>query len=265
MTNFTELGIDTSYPGFYNDHNFLKVETSNHTFLAEYNKYVVNRKYGEKYLENSKTKIDIIIDILYEELLADGRLGACIDICQTLLKIFERENIWCCAFSGSVTLRFDKSTLLADKFFYYFDAGNYSSPHQWIYAPPYKIIDISIGLQKYTGNELEFLPKYIAEQDVLTEKISPNDIINPEIIRPGIPLEVVYNKILSERPDVSDFIKAFPAFKIQNEMNSVSYFPLGAGASDGELETMNCISFSGKTPAEVYNEKIIPELTMINN
>jgi hypothetical protein len=262
--NFRQLNINTENPGFYNDPNFIKMEKSNPDFLSEYNRYVVAKKYQNEYVIRSRKIIDIVCKILFNELKKDGRLGSCIDICQVITKILEKENIWCCMFSGSVTLQFRKKLNIADRHFWYFDEGDYDVPHSWIYAPPYNIVDISISLQKYDNTEKIYMPEYIFAENVEATMALPIDVINPrQGIIHNIPIQVIFNELMIRFPNIKDFMKDFPPFEIKYENCAIKYVPILAGASDGELENLKSISFSGKSALEVYSKMIKPKLKNI--
>lgn len=258
--DFVQSEIDVSNPGFYNHPNFVAIERETPDIINEYNRYVVNNTYSDKYIEESDKKIQIITDTLYSELAKDGRQGACIDICQVISKILEAENIWCCIFVGSMTIRFAQETKIPDAYYWSVDSGKFEAAHTWIYAPPFKLIDVSISLQKHQNNELKYLPKYILERDVKDEVLTPTDIINPSILAPNVSIEAAFNRFLSDNPCVQTFMNDFPACKIEYSKCTVSYFPIRATASDGELNQFRCINFSGKNPIELYEQIIIPKL-----
>jgi len=179
--DFKNLGIDTSAPGFYNDPIFLKIERKTPSILNEYNKFVMVKKYSDEYLIFVKKKIDIIVNILFDELSKSSRIGACIDISQILMLILEKEGIWSCMFDGSMTIEYSKELKITNTYFYTVDYGDYSAAHAWIAAPPYKIIDLSISFQNYEYSEKPYIPKYILTDYVTNAEIQAIDIVNPEI------------------------------------------------------------------------------------
>ena len=265
IVDFESLGINTSKPGFYNDPNFIKIEKNNPPFLTEYNKYISQKIYSTEYLQKVKEKIEIVCEVLFSELAKDGRHGACIDISQSLSKILEKENIWCCTFSGSMTLKFPDNTNIPDAYFSTFDEGVYSAAHSWLFAPPFKVIDISIGLQKYNHGESNYLPKYVLEENVRDISVTPIDLINPKMLPLGVSMHSALDEVLRLNPIIKDFMDDFPPFEVQNKKSSISYFPIKANASDGEMDQLKCISFSGKSTLEVYLKIIKPMLGSIQS
>jgi hypothetical protein len=263
-TDFRQLNINTENPGFYNDPNFVKIEKNNPDFLSEYNRYVVAKKYHEDYLARSRKIINIVCKILFDELKKDSRLGACIDICQVITKILEKEKIWCCMFSGSMTLQFEDDLHIPNRYFWYLDEGEYDVPHAWIYAPPYKIVDISISLQKYDKRESSYIPEYVLKEKVVKAMALPIDIINPkQSVMYNKPIMDILYDLTSCYPNIKKIMGDFPPSEVNYENCSVKYIPILTGAPEGELENLECINFSGKSAFEVYQEMIKQKLENI--
>jgi hypothetical protein len=259
--DFSNLGINTSMPGFYNDPAFIKTENSNPSFLNEYNKFVLGRSYTDDYLLNAEKKISVISEILYGELSKTDRKRACIDIAQVLMLILEKEKIWCCMFDGSMTVEYSKDLNIGNTYFHTVDNGDFSVAHAWVSAPPYKIIDLSLYSQDYEPNEKPFIPKYILADTVSEAKIQAIDIISPTVaLCYNTSLEHLLKVYYENNPYVPDFIRCFPPVYVQSDKIKLKYIALHAGASDGKLESARCLDFSGRTPFEIYVDIIKPEL-----
>ncbi|SFL72384.1 hypothetical protein SAMN05421830_105164 [Desulfomicrobium norvegicum] len=262
MNNLDKYKIDTSYPGFYNDPNFILQEDINPAFLNEYNYYITSKTYTDDYLLNAKNKIDIVCKLLFEELNRENREGSCIDIAQALTKILEAEKIWCCIFTGSLTQIFSHDTQIDNVYFWLIDDGNYNVPHAWVYAPPYSIIDLSVCLQRYNQNEKKYLPNFVKQIETRKGGIEPIDIINPEFsFLKNYTMDGMLNNLFDQNPEMKKFSKMYEPQIVDYEKVSLKYIPIQAGASDGSLEQLMCISFSGKSPYQVYQERIKPELS----
>lgn len=260
--DFKKNNINTDNPGFYNDPSFLELEKCDPSFLNEYNRYVTNKTYTEDYLINSSKKIKIILEILEQQLEAITRKGICIDICQVISKIFESENIWCCTFSGSMTISFNKELNLPSAHFWSIDNGTFDAAHSWIYAPPFNVIDISLNSQQFNSKEKQYIPKSILEKETKNGVMKPIDLINPAIITNYLTLESVLENILSN-PSIRDFINDFPPIKVENTNSNITYFPIRAGASDGELKDIKSIKFGSRYAIDVYEELIKPQLNLL--
>lgn len=177
-----------------------------------------------------------------------------------LAKILERENIWCCTFSGSMTIAFAKKSGKKENYFWNFDNGNYSAAHAWIFAPPFKVIDLSLSLQEYRHNEQTYMPKYLIEEKTKETKIRPIDLINPKIVPRRMTMAEALKQIIEKEKTIFTFMNDIQPFKVIGENCSISYFPIRGNASDGELEQLKAISFSGKSALEVYENIIRPKL-----
>lgn len=260
MTNLSLLGINTETPGFYDDPIFIKFEKQNPYFLNEYNYFVTDKQYDTNYLSQAKHKINTIIKILFDELKKTNRKGACIDISTILMKILEKENIWCCQFGGCLTQKFPKKTGIQTNYFYLIDnSRSFSTPHAWIYAPPYKVIDLSISLQAYTQNEEKYLPPYVVEGTVTAGTITAKDIVNPKYanLYNATEDDILFG-FMQHKPEMQEFVMKYSPFKIDYKNVSLNYIPVGAGAGSSELENITSINFSGMTPYELYINKIKP-------
>ena len=265
MADLATLGINTSKPGFYNDLQFIRNEQMNPAFLNEYNYFVTQKQFDKKYLENAKTKIEKIVKILYEELKKSNIKGACIDISSALMKILEKEEIWCCQFVGCLTQIFPKNTKIETNYFYLIDepTKRFTAPHVWIYAPPFKIIDLSINLQHYTQHEEMYLPDYIIDDgnDFSSAQITAQDIVSPAaVMYYNANEEILFRQYLMQSPDTRDFIFHYEPFSLNINKINLKYIPIRSGAVDSDLEHLKSINFSGKYPYDIYIEKIKPIL-----
>jgi hypothetical protein len=262
--DFSKKGIDTSTPGFYNDPVFLKIEHNNPSFLNEYNKFVMGKTYTNEYYSNAKKKIDIICQILFEELTKTKRNGACIDISQVLMLILEKEGIWTCMFDGSMTIEYNKELKIKPTYFHTVDDGNFSAAHAWVAAPPYSIIDLSISLQKYDLNEKQYIPNYVLTNSVIKTRLETIDLVSPRMaLSYKTSLDKLWELYCANNPSVLEFLKYFPPVYFQSGKSKIKYIALHASASDGNLKSAKNLDFCGKTPYELYNEKIKPKLREI--
>ena len=175
--SFLTKGICIDKPGFYDEPNFLKIEKDYPEFLNCYASYVQSQPYSDEYLKNAKENIPLIVNALNNELIQDGRQGACIDISSLLSKILEHEGYWNYIVKGSLTISFPESSKIKPTYYWSFDTGRFEAGHAWVFAPPYKVIDISIKQQKQPENELEYIPNF-----VLAENVSPCNMTVMDII-----------------------------------------------------------------------------------
>ncbi len=259
---FKEHKIDTSHPGFYDHPAFLKLEQSYPEILNSYASFVEKQLYEESYLTKTSNKIKIITELLYQELLRDGRLGACVDMSMALSRILEVEKIWNYAVKGSLTIRFNKNLGLRDKYFYSLDTGNFVAGHAWVVAPPFKIIDLTLNRQASMGVEQKLIPKYILETNAVRELFDSKDLINPIIPlarhkSKANELVVIQNIFpsLKSSPDLF-----FPSAVTLNDVK-FKYSPIGIGAPDLGLEELGGLKLNEKSAYQIYKDIIKPKLT----
>ncbi len=111
LNDFINHNIPIDSPGFYDNPNFINIENKNPTYLSNYAQFVQLRPYSQAYLIQAESTIIQIANLLRHELVSDGRLGACLDVCMVLSRILEREGIWNYLVQGALTLDFDNSLI----------------------------------------------------------------------------------------------------------------------------------------------------------
>jgi len=150
---FADYQIEPLIPGFYDHQRFLRAEGVDPAFIQKYARYIESQEYDEAYLTRCRREIPEIARIVWEELIADGRLGACIDIGMILSRILEREGFWNYMVKGSLTISFPEATGHPRRRFYSWDvvARAFDAAHAWIVAPPYAIVDISSKAATVSG------------------------------------------------------------------------------------------------------------------
>src|SRR5438445_688062 len=89
---FEKLGIKWDAPGFYDDERFVEVEAAGYDLLPAYGRFVESQSYDDAYLARCREEVPVIAKLVWEELVRDGRLGACIDIGMILLRCLEQEG-----------------------------------------------------------------------------------------------------------------------------------------------------------------------------
>lgn len=170
INKFKTDNVDTSYPGFYNESSFIANETRDPRYLNQYAFWVRYQNYNEKYLNKVKNLVPKVVAILNEELINDGRKGACVDMTLGLLKIFEKHKIWCVGLGGSLVSEYQAHEIDPGYYWNYdYEAlikhGEPIPGHAWLFCPPYKIIDLTIKYQPYFEGEEAFLPDYILQEE----------------------------------------------------------------------------------------------------
>jgi hypothetical protein len=256
---FAAAEIDFSKVGFYDDPSFLACEQKNHLYLEKYAEYVLKRKYSSEYIERAKREIPFIAHILNEELVKDGRLGACIDISIGLSRILEQEGFWNYIPKGCLTIDFPTATKIEKKFFYSADFGNFDAGHVWVVAPPFNVIDLSVKQQPYQDRAGEYLPNIICSTSNIEVKANDSDIISPEG-RAYMKMYGMNGTMYDIRPDWKDFVSRFKSIAVKENNLNFKYITTAISAPDMPIEKVVTLTLSGKYTIEVYNDIVVPRL-----
>lgn len=256
---FRQLRIDTSFPGFYDDPNFIAVQGAAPDLLSDYAEFVMTRPYDSTYLSRAKQVTANMTEFLYEKLVADGRLGACIDCSGSMLRMLEREGIWCYMITGGLRLEFCADSGLPTVRFHPFVPED--SPamvaHAWLVVPPFPILDITISRQPFASHTIKYLPQY-----VLAETVQPGNYDQLELIEPNY-LDAMMSET-GRTPTVAELNAAIPDFQLVAEKFGVvdvayekvtlTYIPCHITVPDNPLEGIRSLCLSSKFPKDLYLE-----------
>ena len=259
IKTFKENSIDYSYPGFYNDPQFIKKEETDSLFLQKYGLYVKLRKYEDEYLQSVRRIVPQVVEKLYRELELDGRKGACVDMSLSIMKILEKHDIWCVAVAGSMNTIFPVSANIQNMFFWHFDIHPQGKPvpgHVWCYCPPYEIVDLTIRQQLYECGQENYLPAYILNEhgepflETMTEVYSPEyrELLKTQ----GVKIEQYAN----QNPNFRTYMNPLQCTFKNTKNRYIPYSFTFPGAV--EIEEMLSMTFSGKSLSEIYQSEIIP-------
>lgn len=259
--DFITNKIESNQIGFYNHPNFIKIEEKYPEYLNNYARFVQENIYSEQYLEKARREIPIIVDSLYNELALDERKGACVDIANILSKILEKEGYWNFLIKGSLTIQFPKKSRIDDRYFWSVDTNDVVAGHAWVYAPPFKIIDITVKQQEYSNEEFKYLPKLVVSEKYTPVNFSLEDIVSPTVrnylFNRGIPKE---KQLMEINPIMIDFINTFESLEVINNETKLKYIPVACGVADCEIEDMQGFSNDSKSANEIYINVVLPEL-----
>jgi hypothetical protein len=257
---FAEQGIPTDQPGFYDHPNFLAVEQSNKAYIENYARFVATRPYEKEYLARARREIPLIAKRLHQEVVKDGRLGACVDASGVLSRILEREGLWNYQVKGALAIKFPPKSRLEPSYFWATGTG-ITAGHAWLYAPPFVVLDITIKQQPYRPRERGFLPEHVlaevAQLGAGTAEEILDDSVRASLSRRGIdPKE----QLRAHRPHLPRFLETFPAHSVRAGGTALKYITYAVMAPLESLEAMTAMSFSGRSGAEVYEQLIQPAL-----
>lgn len=265
---FHDLGIDTSKPGFYDEPKFVEQERKDSRFLETYAQYVTGLNLPRDYIDRALSEIPVIARSVYEVLLKDGRLGACVDIGMMLSRILEREGFWNFMVKGSLTVSFPPTTNIETKYFWSYDIVGgavrpFAAAHSWIVAPPYNIVDVAVSRQPYAEGS-EHLPSIVLAQSLPTVAASVQDVFSPEFRAMartrGVELADI-PQIFA--PGLFEFQKSFPPRLFKSANIILKYVPVGIGAPDQPLEGILNWTVNGLTAARLYSTVVAKDLATL--
>ena len=260
--DFRCRGISFDLPGFCDDPLFFEVERGNPHYLNHYAAFVAKRPYEPNYLRRAKAIIDNAVSRLYTELVGHGRLGACVDISEILFRILEQEKIWSCCIKGSLTITFPRKAGIDTLYFWSVDHGNFVAGHAWLCAPPYMVVDISVRLQPYRGNEANYIPDRVMTTDTSPVLVDVDDIVSPsvqwELLAYGIPSDQHLSEVA---PLIPDIYNSFPAVVVSGLNGaSLKYSPVAIHAPEDKLPDMENMLFRDMTPWQLYHSQFAGKL-----
>lgn len=247
-----EIPVDT--PDFYDHPNFIKAEQVDPSYLNNYAAFVASKPYSEEYLKKARVVITKAATILYEHLRENGRQGACVDITGILARILEKHGVWCACIKGSCTINFPVESNEEKTYYWSVDHGEFTAGHAWLFAPPFNVVDITIGEQQYSGNKKSYIPKIVLEEGGSSSTAEIEDIISPSALADlrmhRVPRDQYFNVVASQMLYVQ---KHFPVKIVDGiKQATLKYCPVAIHASEEPLEGIRNMDFNGKTPLELY-------------
>ncbi len=263
---FSHHKIDSAKPGFYDDPAFMAAEKDDPLFLENYARFVDTRTFSPEYLTLAKVEIPLIASICQQELVADGRLGACIDIGMILSRILEHEGFWNYQVKGSVTVKFPQTSGIGNRYFWSYDViphgqQSFAAAHSWIVTPPFTVVDVAIRQQPYKRGR-ELLPDMVLSDNATGAKVTIDDVFSPDIIAFARAKQVPKSKIArTYAPHWLQFSQDFPGTEVTIGEIRLVYIPVAIGAPDLPFEKMNGAHFNGRLGIEIYNDLVVPALS----
>jgi hypothetical protein len=253
---FRERGIDFGEPGFYDGPAFQRCESQDPHFLEKYGEYVHVCSFDAEYLDRARLVIQELANFLAAELAADGRTGACIDASGALMRMLERERVWSCMVAGAATVIFPPKSDLNRRYFspLVHPDNPAKTGHTWVFAPPFKVVDITLLMQRWKRRESKFIPASIMAEQSQPAQADIRDLMESELA------DLIYREtrqapsMASLSPMLVQTMKKFPAFLVDINGLRIKYAPTQISAMDGTLERMRNLQLRGRYPAELYQQ-----------
>jgi hypothetical protein len=254
------LRLDKSKPGFYDDPVFLAAEQKDKTLLDAYAGYIDELTLDADYLNYARERVVRSATFLHERLLEDGRKGACVDVSQVLSRFLEQQGIWNYMVKGANALYPAPHTGLEPKFHWLFDSDGDPravASHAWVCAPPFRIVDLTLGRQEDSGDEDRYL-----REPILSEHARPESPRIEELFDPALRAE--YQRQLGRPVTMTDLSNVDPGLPaklhrrgtLQVELPDISlrYVGVAVTAPDQPFEKARGWLMGGKSGWELWSE-----------
>jgi len=261
--DFETRGIPTDLPGFYDHPVFMEIDAKHPEYLNNYARFVLSKSYSKEYLQSAEFKIRTVADAFHQELVRDGRLGACMDMCMVLSKILDQVGVWNFVVNGALTTTYPEESGIPNGYYWPIDIGPARAGHAWIFAPPFTVIDITIGHQNEDPLYAPFTPDFVYSQESADTVVGIEDIcssvIQAEMHLQGIPM--LPEGLFMRRPELMPFFKIFNQTIFTHNKTEFKYIPVAISISDTPLEHITDLQLNGKYGHEIFEEKIKPVIT----
>jgi hypothetical protein len=256
---FAHIGIKELTPGFYDEPAFLQAERREPLLLEVYAAYVRCRPYTPAYLDHAREVITSAATFISNELIADGRKGACIDASGILGRFLEKEGVWNFVAKGGLTTDYPKGSGLPRGYF----APIHNTPglaagHAWLIAPPFQLVDLTLRQQPYKDGQERYLPDTVFATAVEPATSEAADWIDPDLY-PG------FVRQYGRRPTMKDVAqmvgasgmasaKRLGTAKVRVNGATLKYVTTGVMAGDQPLEKARNLVLRGVGPFELYQK-----------
>ena len=185
QSDFAAARIPIDSPGFYEDRGFVRREQKDPTYLDNYVRFVQWQSYSPAYLETAEQAVYVVAAEMQLALQLDGTRDGYDETPFVLSRMLEREGIWNYVVCGTLTLTFPSGAGFAPYSFRSVgvDGGsNVECGYKWVYAPPFRVIDITIQAQDYPCPVTHLLPKTVLEKDTEASVGDPAEMLSPAAV-----------------------------------------------------------------------------------
>jgi hypothetical protein len=263
--DFAAARISTDSPGFYEEPGFVRREQKDPTYLDNYARFVQWQPYTPAYLETAEQAIYVVAAEMQLALQLDGTRDGYDETPFVMSRMLEQEGIWNYVVRGTLTLTFPPGSGFAPYSFWSVgvDGGsNVECGYKWVYAPPFRVIDITIQAQDYPCPVTHLLPKTMFEKDAEATVGDPAEMLSPaavdELRRAGLSLEDGLDRFSPTFR--SRFAPDFPAQAFSRGGVRFKYVPTAVIASDASLEQFQGFASKGRSASQLYAQEIRPRL-----
>lgn len=241
---FEEWGVDTTHPGFDLDPNFLAAEQAHGSeeVLALYGEFVAGRPRTSAYDARARKIVPEIAEAVFALVESDVRQGACVDASTAIGRMLDEEGIFNVGVKGSLTIRFPAP--MEPQYFWTFDPemGRVAAGHGWLFAPPFRIIDVTLTRQGWDDRRQALLTRPVIVEDGVRATPAAIDVSNP----------LLHGDAPRQLRSIERFVRALGCYKIRAGRIRLKYTACGVGMPDGALTALQT-PIGGKRPIEIYS------------
>lgn len=261
---FIKRGMNPSKPGLHDTLEFLKAERRDNKALNLVARLVEARKYTVEELGEAERKIQIAAKAVADRVARDGRHGLCVVASSILSRVLDELGVWNYTAKSNLTVRFPRSISLQPRYFYSIDHGQFVAPHAIVVAPPFTVVDVTVKHQFYDKDAMrQWLPPIVTIKELRPYRVTSNDLVSPsarvQLRMHGMTPE---QYLAQDRPDMLELMKQLPSREVVLDNGLLGYGIVGVGGYQERLHDLqgaNC-SIDGLTPAEIYNQDVLPIL-----
>lgn len=263
---FTELGVDFTKPGFYDQPEFLEAEKEDCYILDRAADFVLKQSYSEEYCNRAHAVIPALVNYLFEKISQENLIGGCLPVSMLLSRLLEEEGFFNVMFMGALTIEFKNKSMSATRFCPFRSLelswkDQIDSAHTWICAPPFNVVDITLTLQKdVSQKESDAIGGPIAT----TSASSSNHVELKHLASVNFLKEFRRFKdtdltieLLRSIPETTGWFKnieKYGALQVENSKCSFFYVPCRITAPDGPINEMTNITLGGMSASGILQE-----------
>jgi hypothetical protein len=174
-----------------------------------------------------------------------------------LSRLLEKEGVWNCGIKGSMAIRFARGTGHGRRLFHHCTDPRKKQGvgHVWLVAPPFKIVDINLTREGCPEDETRLLPPIILAETIEKGDLDLTELAEDEWI--AAVEQHLGGRITPdnfERIPEIDCCVRWGVSEVPFANGRLVYIPASVTAPDKPLEEMPNPTFSGRLPAQVYQE-----------